>query len=76
MRMSKENCPSCIVHCANKTAENSLRYFNLRKSGNSIVADIADDYVSLPNSVIEDAGDMLLRRVTEVAAANAGVKPR
>jgi predicted ATPase len=60
----------------NKTAENSLRYFNLRKSKNSIVADVADDYVSLPNSVIEDAGDILLKRVTEVAAANAGIKLR
>jgi AAA15 family ATPase/GTPase len=60
----------------NETVENSLRYFNLRKSKNSIVADVADDYVSLPNSVIEDAGDMLLKRVTEVAAINAGIKLR
>jgi ABC-type arginine transport system ATPase subunit len=58
----------------NKKAADALRYFNLRKEGGRIIADVADDYVSLPNSVIEDAGDMLLRRVTEIAAENAGVK--
>jgi energy-coupling factor transporter ATP-binding protein EcfA2 len=58
----------------NRTAGNMLRYFNLRKTGNGIFADVADDYVSLPSSVIEDAGDMLLRRVAEVAAQKAGVK--
>ena len=52
----------------------SLRYINLRKIDGKIIADAADDYVSLPSSVIEDAGDLLLRRVAEVAAANAGVK--
>jgi hypothetical protein len=57
----------------NKKTENSLRYFNLRKTGSGITADVADDYVSLPNSLIEDAGNMLLRRVTEVAAEKAGV---
>jgi hypothetical protein len=58
----------------NRTADNTLRYFNLRKDGDSIVADVAGDYVPLPNSVIEDAGDLLLRRVAEVAAESAGVK--
>ncbi|GHU76933.1 hypothetical protein FACS189461_5050 [Spirochaetia bacterium] len=57
----------------NKKTENSLRYFNLRKTDSGIAADVAEDYVSLPNSVIEDAGDKLLRRVTEVAAEKAGV---
>ncbi|GHV79039.1 hypothetical protein AGMMS49944_08300 [Spirochaetia bacterium] len=57
----------------NKKAENALRYFNLRKMDIGIAADVAEDYVSLPNSVIEDAGDKLLRRVTEVAAEKAGV---
>jgi hypothetical protein len=57
----------------NKKSENSLRYFNLSKTDNGIAADVADDYVSLPNSVIEDAGDALLRRVAEVAAENVGV---
>ncbi|GHU92119.1 hypothetical protein FACS189479_00030 [Spirochaetia bacterium] len=57
----------------NKKAENLLRYFNLRRTDNGIVADVADDYVSLSNSLIEDAGDMLLRRVTDVAAEKAGV---
>jgi energy-coupling factor transporter ATP-binding protein EcfA2 len=57
----------------NKKAENSLRYFNLCKTDSGIAADVADDYVSLSNSVIEDAGDALLQRVTEVAAEKAGV---
>jgi energy-coupling factor transporter ATP-binding protein EcfA2 len=58
----------------NKTADNTLRYFNLRKTDDGIVAEVADDYVSLPNSVIEDAGDLLLKRVAEIAAESAGVK--
>ncbi|MCL2152743.1 MAG: ATP-binding protein [Oscillospiraceae bacterium] len=58
----------------NKAEGNILRYFNMRKENVGIVADVADDYASLPNSVIEDAGNKLLRRVTEVAAENAGVK--
>jgi hypothetical protein len=57
----------------NKEAQNTLRYFNLRKSGDAITADVADDYETLPNSIIEDAGDALLKRVTEIAARNAGV---
>jgi AAA15 family ATPase/GTPase len=57
----------------NKKTENSLRYFNLCKTDSGIAADVADDYVSLQNSLIEDAGDMLLRRVTKVAAEKAGV---
>jgi energy-coupling factor transporter ATP-binding protein EcfA2 len=58
----------------NKTAENSLRYFNLRKTYSGIVADVADDYVSLPNSVIDDADSEMLKRVAKVAAEKAGVK--
>ncbi|MDR0999714.1 MAG: ATP-binding protein [Clostridiales bacterium] len=58
----------------NKKSSDALRYFSLRKEGDRVVADVADDYVSLPNSAIEDAGDTLLRRVTEAAAENAGVK--
>ncbi|MDR1607911.1 MAG: AAA family ATPase [Deltaproteobacteria bacterium] len=58
----------------NIRAGDSLRYFNLRKTDGKIVADVADDYISLPNNVIEDAGDRLLKRVAEVAAVNAGVK--
>ena len=58
----------------NKSDGNILRYFNMRKENVGIVADVADDYASLTNSVIEDAGNQLLRRVTEIAAINAGVK--
>jgi predicted ATPase len=58
----------------NKTGGDSLRYFNLRKSGDGIVADVADDYVSLPNSVIDDADSKMLKRVAEAAAEKAGVK--
>jgi AAA15 family ATPase/GTPase len=57
----------------NKKAENSLRYFNLRKTDSGIAADVADDYVSLSNNVIEDAGNKLYKRVVEVGAQNAGV---
>ena len=56
----------------NKADENSLRYFNMRKDGAGIVADVADSYKSLPSSSIRDAGNSLLRRVSEVAAG----KPR
>ena len=58
----------------NKKPDNALRYFHLRKEDGRIIADAADNYVSLPTSVIEDAGNALLRRVTQVAAENAGVK--
>ncbi|MDR1193901.1 MAG: AAA family ATPase [Peptococcaceae bacterium] len=47
----------------------ALRYLNLRKTASVIAADAADDYVSLTNCLIEDAGDMLLRRVTEAVNA-------
>jgi predicted ATPase len=57
-----------------KLEGDSLRYFNLRKADGKIVADVADDYISLPNSLIEDAGDMLLQKVAEVAATTAGLK--
>jgi predicted ATP-dependent endonuclease of OLD family len=57
----------------NKKAENSLRYFNLRKTDTGIAADVADSYTDLPNSVIEDAGNKLYKRVVEVGAQNAGV---
>jgi ABC-type hemin transport system ATPase subunit len=58
----------------NKTAENSLRYFNLRKTGDSIAADVSDDYISLDNNTIDAADDKLLKRVVEVSAEKAGVK--
>lgn len=52
----------------NKTEENALRYFNLRKTGTGIVADVADSYKALPHSVIRDAGNALLQRASQVAA--------
>jgi predicted ATP-dependent endonuclease of OLD family len=58
----------------NKKAENSLRYFNLRKTDSGIAADVADDYVSLDNNPIDAADDTLLKRVVEVSAEKAGVK--
>jgi hypothetical protein len=58
----------------NKAGADNLRYFNLRKSGGGIVADVADDYVSLPNSVIDDADSKMLRRIAETAAEKAGVR--
>jgi energy-coupling factor transporter ATP-binding protein EcfA2 len=58
----------------NKTVDDSLRYFNLRKSGGGIVADIADDYVSLSHSVIDDADSKMLKRIAETAAEKAGVR--
>jgi energy-coupling factor transporter ATP-binding protein EcfA2 len=58
----------------NMTAESSLRYFNLRKTDSGIAADVSDDYVSLPNSVIDEADSKMLKRVAEVAAEKAGVR--
>lgn len=58
----------------NKKPENKLRYFNLRKEGDGIVADIANDYISLDNNPINSADDKLLRRVVAVSAEKAGVK--
>lgn len=58
----------------NKGPANTLRYFNLRKKGRGIIADTADDYISLDNNVIDVADEKLYRRVVEVMAANAGVR--
>jgi energy-coupling factor transporter ATP-binding protein EcfA2 len=58
----------------NKTDKNYLRYFNLRKEGEGVVADVSDDYISLDNNPIDAADDNLLRRVVEVSAIKAGVK--
>jgi hypothetical protein len=58
----------------NKTGDDNLRYFNLRRSGDGIVADVVDDYMSLPNSVIDDADSKMLKRVAEAAAERAGVR--
>jgi AAA15 family ATPase/GTPase len=58
----------------NRQPENTLRYLNLRKEGGRIVADVADNYETLPRSVIDEADDVLLRRSVQAAAASAGVK--
>jgi AAA15 family ATPase/GTPase len=58
----------------NKQPENTLRYFNLRKESGRIVADVADNYETLPRSVIDEADDILLRRSVQAAAASAGVE--
>ena len=57
----------------NHTTGDQLRYFNMRKEECGVAFDVADDYLSLPSSIIEDAGDKLLQRVTETAAESAGV---
>jgi energy-coupling factor transporter ATP-binding protein EcfA2 len=57
-----------------KRPENELRYFNLRKDGDGIVADVASDYISLDNNPIDAADDKLLKRVVEISAEKAGVK--
>ena len=56
----------------NKANDNSLRYFSLRKNGNRIVADVADDYISLPNNNILSAGEKLYERVVDVSVQRAG----
>jgi predicted ATPase len=48
-----------------KRKDNSLRYFNLRKTENGIVADVADEYTALDNSVLREAGDKLLKAVVK-----------
>ena len=58
----------------NKTEENSLKYFNLRRTSSGIEADVAEDYISLPNNIIEGAGEKLYVRIVDVAAQNAGVR--
>jgi AAA15 family ATPase/GTPase len=57
----------------NKREGDSLRFFNLTNTGNGVEEVHADDYVSLPYSVIDEADSKMLRRVAEVAAAKAGV---
>ncbi|MDR3210779.1 MAG: AAA family ATPase [Planctomycetota bacterium] len=51
----------------------SLRIFSLTHTVNGIEEVHADDYVSLPNNAIEDAGEKLYERVIDVAAQKAGV---
>jgi predicted ATP-dependent endonuclease of OLD family len=58
----------------NKQNGDDLRYFNLRKMDSGIIADTADDYASLRNNVIEDAGEKLYERVVDVASRNAGAR--
>ncbi|MDR1193030.1 MAG: AAA family ATPase [Peptococcaceae bacterium] len=60
----------------NKKSEDTLRYLNLRKDGDQIVADVANDYISLDGNSIEEAGDKLYSRVVRVMAEKAGVKPK
>ena len=57
----------------NKTRENKLRYFNLRKVSTGIEADMAESYTSLPNNIIEGAGEKLYERVVDVTINNVGV---
>jgi hypothetical protein len=52
----------------NKKPENALRYFNFRKEGDSIAADVADDYISLDANPITTAGEKLLKKAVEVSA--------
>ncbi|MDR2671355.1 MAG: AAA family ATPase [Oscillospiraceae bacterium] len=47
----------------NKMTDNALRYFNLRKLDDGIVADVADEYTELENSVLRDADDKLFKAV-------------
>ncbi|MDR2665593.1 MAG: ATP-binding protein, partial [Oscillospiraceae bacterium] len=58
----------------NRQSDNALRYFNLRKEGDGIVADVADDYISLGGNPITAAGDKLLKKAVEVSAKKAGVR--
>jgi AAA15 family ATPase/GTPase len=58
----------------NKKPENALRYFNFRKEDDGIVADVADDYISLDANPITTAGEKLLKKAVEVSAEKAGVK--
>jgi predicted ATPase len=52
----------------NKKPNDALRYFNLRKEGDKIVADVADgEYTELAHSVLRDAGNELYRAVVGYA---------
>jgi ABC-type uncharacterized transport system permease subunit len=50
-----------------KKQDNSLRFFNLCKTDGGIVADVADEYSELDNSVLRDAGNELFKAVTAKA---------
>jgi len=60
----------------NKKSENELRYFNLRKESDNIVADVASEYISLENNPIDAADNKLFKRVVEFSAERSGVKRR
>lgn len=57
----------------NKQSGDALRFFNLTNTENGIQEVHADDYVSLPTSIIDDADSKMLRKIAEVAARKAGV---
>jgi len=60
----------------NKKPENELRYFNFRKEGENIIADVANDYISLENNSIEAADNKLFKRVVEFSAERTEAKQR
>jgi AAA15 family ATPase/GTPase len=49
----------------NVTKENTLKYFNMRKTESGIEYDTADMYSKLNRSVLEDAGDKLFNAVVK-----------
>ena len=49
----------------NVTKENTLKYFNMRKTENGIEYDTADSYSNLKQSVLEDADDKLFNAVVK-----------
>jgi len=49
----------------NVTKENTLKYFNMRKTGNGIEYDNADIYSKLKQSVLEDADEKLYNAVVK-----------
>jgi AAA15 family ATPase/GTPase len=49
----------------NVTRENTIRFFNMRKTENGITYDTADNYSKLKQSVLEDAGDKLFNAVVK-----------
>ncbi|MDR1194357.1 MAG: ATP-binding protein, partial [Peptococcaceae bacterium] len=57
-----------------KKSDNTLRYLNLRKEDDRVVADVTDDYISLENNLIDEADDRLFKRVVEFSTEKAGVK--
>jgi AAA15 family ATPase/GTPase len=59
----------------NSTEKNNLRYINFRRTCHGIEADLADSYISLPNNIIENAGDKLYERVVGAMAQNTGELP-